>query len=123
MTSIDTMTSTANLIRNGPNRATGRDPLPRLLTQLVARAGEPVMIERAASRPWASALFQGRRHVVTLRLTGADAVERRARFVSGIEEAEWTLTGHFVADITVDDQRSAVDEEWIELSALTIEDW
>lgn len=113
----------ASLLRNEGKEPRGADPLPRLLAQLVERAGEPVTMERATSRPWASALFQGRRHVILLRLTGAGATARRLRFVEGLEEAEWTLPRHFVADITVDESRSSPGEEWIELSALTIEDW
>ncbi|UZW55222.1 hypothetical protein NUH86_17410 [Sphingobium sp. JS3065] len=123
MTSIDMIAASGNLVRNGASAAKARDPLPRLLAQLVERAGPSVTVERAASRPWASALFQGRRHVVALNLTGPDAAERRAAFVEGIEEAEWNLSGHFVADISIDDRRPAPDGEWIELSALTIEDW
>lgn len=123
MTSIDINTATGNLLRNGEGAGKGRDPLPRLLAQVVERTGGPVTVDRAASRPWASALFQGRRHVIALRLTGADAGERRAYFVDGIEEAEWSLNGHFVADISIDACRSAPGEEEIELSALTIEDW
>ena len=123
MTSIDLHAATGNLLRNGEGVAKGRDPLPRLLAQIVERAGGPTVVDRAASRPWASALFQGRRHVVALHLTGEDAGERRARFVDGIEETEWSLHGHFVADLSIDSCRSAPGEEWIELSVLTIEDW
>lgn len=123
MTSIDMNASNGNLVRNGESAAKARDPLPRLLAQLLERAGTPVTVDRAASRPWASALFQGRRHVVALTLAGPDAAERRATFIEGIEEAEWNLTGHFVADISVDGNRPTPGGEWIELSALTIEDW
>ena len=121
MTSIDPIRPTGNLIRNEGNRE--NDPLPRLLVQLAERAGSPSAVERAASRPWASALFEGRRHVIALRLTGADAAERRARFAEGLADAEWTLHGHFVADICIDESHSATGEEWLELSALTIRDW
>ena len=123
MTSIGMSVASANLLRNGETGTKGRDPLPRLLGQLTARAGTPVTVERAASRPWASALFQGRRHVITLSLAGPDAAARRAAFVAGIEEAEWSLTGHFVADLSIDDSYPMPGGEWIELSALTIEDW
>lgn len=122
MTSIDIRTRADAAIGNGIAQR-GRDPLPRLLVQLVERAGEAATVERATSRPWASALFQGRRHLITLRLDGADAARRRGRFVEGIEEAEWSLNGHFVADIMIDAVRNEADVEWVELSALTIEDW
>ncbi|AMK24502.1 MULTISPECIES: hypothetical protein [unclassified Sphingobium] len=123
MTSIDMNAAKANLVRNGEPTAKARDPLPRLLAQLLERAGGAVTVERAASRPWASALFQGRRHVIALTLTGVDAAERCAAFAEGIEEAEWSLAGHFVADISIDDRHPVPGGEWIELSALTIEDW
>lgn len=123
MTSVDHDFRTSNLIQNKAIGKRSRDPLPRLLTQLLDRAGAPATIERAASRPWASALFEGRRHVVTLRISGPDAAARRARFVTGLESAEWTLSGHFVADITIDQDCPDAGDYRLELSALTIEDW
>jgi hypothetical protein len=122
MTSIDIRARTGATMANGAVQR-GRDPLPRLLAQLVERAGDTATVERATSRPWASALFQGRRHLIMLRLDGADVAGRRGRFAEGIEEAEWSLNGHFVADITIDAMRAEADAAWIELSALTIEDW
>ena len=123
MTSIDHFGRHGKLIGNEGRNLRGKDPLPRLLAQLVERAGEPTAVEHATSRPWASALFQGRHHVITLCLTGPDASERRAIFAEGLEEAEWTLANHFVADICIDESRSSAAAERIELSALTIEDW
>ncbi|BAV64736.1 hypothetical protein [Sphingobium cloacae] len=119
------MTSIAvrNLVRNRVNGNRAHDPLPRLLAQLLERAGGNVAALRATSRPWASALFQGRRHVIVLALEGADASWRAARFVDGIEEAQWQLNRHFVADIAIDDRRVTEKGVEIELSALTIEDW
>lgn len=123
MTSIDHSSLTGSLIRNEARQRRGADPLPRLLAQIVERAGPSTQIDRAASRPWASALFEGRRHVIALRITGQDASAARACFLEGLEDAEWVLAGHFVADITLDDSRSIPGEEWMELSALTIEEW
>lgn len=124
MTSMDHHGRSRNCIPNEAKRGCGgNDPLPRLLSQLVERAGSPSAIERAVSRPWASALFQGRRHLIRLRLSGADATGRLMRFAAGLEEAEWTLPRHFVADICIDAKGSDGDGEWLELSALTIEDW
>ncbi|MGC4251629.1 MAG: hypothetical protein QM605_09265 [Sphingobium sp.] len=123
MTSMDHGFATTNLVRNRETGNHSGDPLPRLLTQLLERAGKDAAVRRAASRPWASALFQGRRHVIVLALEGADASLRAARFADGIEEAEWNLNRHFVADIVIDDQRATETGTEIELSALTIEDW
>lgn len=99
------------------------DPLPRLLALLILRAGSPVAIDQADSRPWASALFEGRRHVIRLRFGGPDAIERRLRFGVGLEEAEWALPGHFVADISIDGRDEDAGGPWLDLSALTIQDW
>ncbi|MFZ2996877.1 hypothetical protein [Sphingobium sp.] len=123
MTSMDHGFTTHRTARTGAIGQRSGDPLPRLLTQLLDRAGAPTTIERAASRPWASALFEGRRHVVTLRLTGDDMAARRARFVNGLADAQWLLSGHFVADISIDEDRQDGDDYLLEISALTIEDW
>lgn len=123
MTSMDHGRRDRNYIPNEAKRAAGEDPLPRLLGQLLERAGAPCAVERATSRPWASALFEGRRHVIRLRLSGPDALDRRMRFAKDLKEAEWTLSRHFVADICIDGTGSADGGEWIELSALTIQDW
>jgi hypothetical protein len=120
---MDPLFARTNLVHSHAIGNRSADPLPRLLAQLVARAGGPTAIERATSRPWASALFEGRRHVIRLKLEGEDAPARRALLAQGLEEAEWTLPHHFVADICVDAQGEETDNLWIELSALTICDW
>jgi hypothetical protein len=99
------------------------DPLPRLLDQLLARAGHPAAVERASSRPWASALFEGRRHAIRLRLAGSDGDARAMALATAIGDAQWTLSGHFVADISVDGSGADDAGAWLDLSALTIEDW
>jgi len=68
MTSMDIRKSAIDRVRDGMPALGARDPLPRLMTQLIERAGGTVLVERAASRPWASALFQGRRHIIALTL-------------------------------------------------------
>lgn len=122
MTSMDPHFTAPNLIQNQVIGSRPADPLPRLLAQLLERAGGPAMVERAASRPWSSALFEGRRHVIVLRLTGPDAGERHARFIAGLGSTEWLLPGHFVADISVDEEYVKADDALLELCALTIQD-
>ncbi|EQB11875.1 hypothetical protein [Sphingobium lactosutens] len=73
--------------------------------------------------PWASALFEGRRHAIRLRFSGPKAQDQKDRLIAGLDEAEWALPGHFVADITVDAHGNVDDEPWVQLSALTIRDW
>lgn len=123
MTSVDPHFGATNLIRNKANGKKQSDPLPRLLTQLIVRAGKDAWIERSVSRPWASALFEGRRHSITIGLGGDDPLGCRERFIDDIGSVEWTLPGHFVADIMVDALRIDGHGCWVDLSALTIEDW
>lgn len=123
MTSIDHVRRTQFRVQSGGTSSGKGDPLPRLLGQILHRAGEGATVERATTRPWASALFQGRRHVVMVRLAGEQAEQQACRFMDGIEDAEWDLKGHFVADITIDDGLPYADGYLVELSALTIEDW
>lgn len=123
MTSAVHAFGATKIIRNkgiGKERA---DPLPRLLDQLIARAAGPATVEQASSRPWASALFDGRRHLVRLRISGADFASRAAAFAQNIGEAEWSLSGHFVADISVDRSQPDAQGVTLDLSALTIQDW
>lgn len=94
-----------------------------LLAQMVERAGQEALVIQTSSRPWASALFEGRRHIVQLRFAGIDRDARIAAFRDGLEDAEWALTGHFVADISVDDCVETDCHSTLHLSALTIEDW
>jgi len=123
MTSADMLSTSANLVRNRAGERREADPLAQLLVQLIARIGEPATVERAVSRPWASALFEGRRHVILLRVAGGSLRARRDALAHELQDAEWTLPGHFVADMVIDDLRGDAEGEWIELSALTIRDW
>lgn len=123
MTSMDAHFGRANLLRNKAIERRGTDPLSLLLAQLLLRAGRPTVVDRATSRPWASALFEGRRHAIRLRFSGPKAQDQKDRLIAGLDEAEWALPGHFVADITVDAHGNADDEPWVQLSALTIRDW
>ena len=123
MTSMDAHFGRPNLLRNKDIRRRGADPLPLLLAQLLLRAGRPTVIDRTTSRPWASALFEGQRHTIWLRFSGAEAQKQKDRLLAGLDDAEWTLPGHFVADIAVDGEGVADEDVWVRLSALPIRDW
>lgn len=122
MTSMDRRFAGARLIRNQAIGKKRDDPLPSLLAQLLAVAGEPTTVERAVSRPWASALFEGRRHLIRLHVHGEDYRMRSLMLMAVLTDAEWQISGHFVADITVDNGDVDNKGVWLDLSALTIED-
>ncbi len=103
------------------------NPHRRLIHAIVTLAGgqdvaAPVTVSHA---PWASATFQGTRHLIELRLSGPDARARATRLADALPRAEFTLPGHIVADIAVDRLAPVPDPgAWqLSLSALTIEDW
>jgi hypothetical protein len=79
------------------------------------------VLEEVRSRSWASVTFAGARHELAFRLEGDGAEAVAARFVAGLDAAEFALPGHVLADIAL------VDEErrpgWVRLSleALTVE--
>ena len=102
-------------------------PHRRLLHALVDLAGGIACtdIMEASCAPWASATFQGTRHLIRLRMSDADAEARSAALAATLPEAEFHLPGHIVADMAVDGRTCcAASGNWLlDLSALTIEDW
>ncbi len=100
-----------------------RDPLPQLLAQISARVGADAIFTRTSTRPWASALFEGRGHVIHVAIAAPDAAQRLDAFARELSEIEWALTGHFVADICEEGREEKADCMTLHLSALTIEDW
>ena len=82
------------------------DPHRGLIRALLARYPRLAVLT-SCSEAWSSATYTGARHVLTCDL-GTD--------LAGIGDAEFTLPGHFVADISA----SACDSRMI-VEALTIE--
>ena len=86
-----------------------------LLARALERRG-PCSILAQREQPWASATFVGARHEVRL-------VMEAENFLKGINEAEFDLGDHLLADIVVK-MLERVDGALIAtLEALTIEDW
>ena len=73
--------------------------LAALLRALAAGDAGPFRLAEAITTSWASATFEGARHVVALELEGADAVARAARLRRALPEMEFVLPAHLVADI------------------------
>ena len=83
---------------------------------LAAFPGWPIL-ERAASRAWASAGASGERHQLALRMPGeaADAL------LDGLESREFDLDGYIVADVAaIADERSGGQARLV-IEALTID--
>jgi hypothetical protein len=109
-----------------------RDPLGRLLAQLIQRAGRHAVIAHSSSRPWASATFVGAQHRIIMQFSGApedraDIAACADAFAHALTDAEFSIPGHIVADLAVDeridDGQGDGPSIGFVLTALTIEDW
>lgn len=97
--------------------------LKRLLGLIFANFGGETAVEEAVSRRWASITFSGARHLFTLRLEGAGAAAAADAFVDHLEEREFRLRGHVVADIVlVAAERDGDAFVRLRLEALTVEE-
>ena len=94
------------------------DPHARLIRALIARSGDSATLDHGTSEPWASATFTGARHLLRLALPPAAA----DGFVLGLDEHEFAIPGHIVADVIVTARRESEAATILEIAALTIED-
>lgn len=75
-----------------------------LLRALTGRARverNRILLTDVHSSDWQSLTFEGERHQIALRVTGPDSPEVVRRMCTGLEEAEFSIHGLFVADICV----------------------
>jgi hypothetical protein len=97
--------------------------LKRALRAHFLELGAPVTVESLASRSWASITFSGERHRLTLCLPGPGAQAAADTFLEGLEERDFALRGHILADIeAIASQRDADGQVRLTLEALTVED-
>ena len=97
--------------------------LKRVLRFYFIGLGAPVTFESVASRPWASITFSGERHRLALCLPGPGAQAAVDTFLDGLEDREFGLRGHVLADIEAAGiQRDADGQIRLRLEALTVED-
>jgi hypothetical protein len=97
--------------------------LKRALRVYFVLLGAPLTDETLASRPWASITFSGERHRLTLCLPGPGAEAAADTFLDGLEERDFALRGHILADIeATGSQRDADGQVRLTLEALTVED-
>jgi hypothetical protein len=98
-----------------------------LLRALIARAGVPrdrILLTNVQSIDWQSLTFIGERHQFHLRVPGPGSSSVIERICSGLEEAEFTISGQIVADIAVlgVPMREADGSTNITIEALTVAD-
>lgn len=75
------------------------------------------------SWPWASVTFTGARHRLAVLLEGAGAAAAASRFIGELDEAEFRLNGHLLADIALVRRQDKADGGiLITLEALTVEE-
>lgn len=96
-----------------------------LLRALLARAGSDpnrILLIKCRSIDWQSLTFIGERHHIRLRVSGPDAETLVGRLTGGLENAEFTIPGHIVADIVSvgQPQRDGDGSISVEFEALTI---
>jgi hypothetical protein len=96
-----------------------------LLRALLARVGDSrdrILLTEFRSVEWQSLTFVGERHLIALRLVGPGCDDILNRLILGLEDAEFAIPGHIVADIGLVEPPRHVDEGAITLNleALTI---
>ena len=79
----------------------------RALIRALLQSHPGLLVLSSRSEPWASVTFTGARHVLTC-ATGAR--------LDGLTDAEFSLPGHFVADISAHEENGR-----LVIEALTIE--
>jgi hypothetical protein len=94
-----------------------RGPAWRLRRALLHLAGPGTRLLKHSERPWASATFEGTRHVVALRFAGLAGMARAEAFIAALPEHEFTVPGHFVAKATV----THVEQRFIPSLSMTVE--
>lgn len=98
-----------------------------LLRAVLDRAGDrrdSILLSEIQSVDWQSLTFAGERHMISLRIPAPDAQIIAARLVDGIEDAEFSIPGHIVADIAVPapPARAADGSVTVAIEALTVDD-
>ena len=97
-----------------------------LLRELLRRSGvdrNRILLTEFRSTDWQSLTFTGEQHRIRLRIPAPDAPETVARLVNGIEDSEFSVPGHVVADIALAGEPERCDDGSLSLAieALTIE--
>ena len=96
-----------------------------VLRALLARAGEDsdrILLTNVESTDWQSLTFVGERHQFRFSIRGPAGAELLDRFLAGLDDAEFEIPGHVVADIAVErvDKQARSEDLSVAIEALTI---
>ena len=96
-----------------------------LLRSLLRRGGidrDRILLTEFRSTDWQSLTFIGEQHRIRLRIPGPDASDIVARLVNGLEESEFSIPGHVVADVALagEPERQAENSLSLTIEALTV---
>ena len=96
-----------------------------LLRALNAHASVPrdrILLTHLRSVDWQSLTFVGERHEISLRIAGPNADAIAGRLTKGLEDADFAVPGHIVADIALvrGPNRTADGSVELTIEALTI---
>jgi hypothetical protein len=97
-----------------------------LLRVLIARAHvarDRILLMDVQSTDWHSLTFAGERHLLELRVQGPDSAQAAERMIAGLEDADFSIPGVLVADISVASAPKRAFDGAMELTieALTVE--
>lgn len=96
-----------------------------LLRALLVRGGverDRILLTEFRSTDWQSLTFIGEQHKIRLRIPSPDATSIATRLVNGLEDAEFTIPGHIVADVVLSGEPEQLDDGSIaiRIEALTV---
>ena len=98
-----------------------------LLRSLLRRAGvnrDRILLTEFRSTDWQSLTFIGEQHRIRLRIPSPGAAEISTSLVNGIEDAEFAIPGHVVADIALagEPEQQPDGSVVLMIEALTVEE-
>ena len=98
-----------------------------LLRALLARSGvdrNRILLTEFRSTDWQSLTFIGEQHKIRLRVTAPEASSIAAKLVNGLEDCEFSIPGHVVADVALacDPEPQTDGSITLNSEALTVEE-
>ena len=98
-----------------------------LLRSLLNRTGverDRILLTEFRSTDWQSLTFIGEQHRIRLRIPQPDSAGISARLVNGLDESDFSIPGHVVADIAVAGEPEQQEDGsfLVTIEALTVEE-